>query len=164
MTSPTDELSPAPAEIIDAYLNGIDELVGAVAGMTSDQLRARPIAGKWSSLEVVCHLADCDQFFAERIKRTIALDRPLLIAVDTDHYVASLSYQQHDVQEEVDLVATTRRQLARSLRLMPLAAWQRPAVHSEKGLVTLHQMLQYAVNHLKHHLVFIAEKRAALKS
>jgi uncharacterized protein (TIGR00369 family) len=30
----------------------------------------RPVAGKWSTLELVCHIADCEQFFASRIKRS----------------------------------------------------------------------------------------------
>jgi hypothetical protein len=28
---------------------------------------------------VVCHIADCEQFFADRMKRTVAMDRPLLL-------------------------------------------------------------------------------------
>lgn len=35
-------------------------------------------------------------------------------------------------------------------------------VHSTSGLVTLRQLVLQAVRHLRHHLPFIAEKRAAL--
>ena len=45
-------------ELIAEYLTGPGLLRRAVAGMTSDQLLARPIPGKWSTHEVVCHLAD----------------------------------------------------------------------------------------------------------
>ena len=64
--------------------------------------------------------------------------------------------------EELDLVAVTRRQVARTLRLVAPDAWQRTAVHSETGLVTLRQLLLHAINHLRHHLRFVAEKRAAM--
>ena len=157
------ESSATPGELIAAYERGIDDLAGAVAGMTADQLRARPIAGKWSTLEVVCHVADSEQFFADRLKRTIAMERPLLMGADSDRYLASLNYQHHEVQEELDLVAITRMQLARILRGLSAATWERTAVHSEKGLMTLHQLLLYPVNHLNHHLAFIAAKRAAMK-
>ncbi|MDB5340442.1 MAG: yfiT 3 [Planctomycetaceae bacterium] len=162
-TTQSGDQSPTPDELITAYERGIDDLVAAVAGMTADQLLARPIAGKWSTLEVVCHIADCEQFFADRIKRTIALQRPLLMGVDSDLYLESLNYQQRDVQEELDLVAATRHQLARILPLLPVESWQRTGVHSEKGLMTLHQLLLYPTNHLHHHLKFVAEKRAAMK-
>src|ERR1700722_3511944 len=59
-------------------------------------------------------------------------------------------------------VAVTRRQVARTLRLVAPDAWQRTAVHSETGLGTLRQLLLHAINHLRHHLRFVAEKRAAM--
>jgi len=149
-------------DLISAYEMGIEELRIAVAGMTVEQLRSRPVAGKWSTLEVVCHIADCEQFFADRIKRTVAMDRPLLLGSDGFRYPEPLHYQDHDLDEELDLVAVTRRQVARTLRLVAPDAWQRTAVHSETGLVTLRQLLLHAVNHLRHHLRFVAEKRAAM--
>jgi hypothetical protein len=44
-----------------------------------EQLLARPIPGRWSTQEVVCHVSDCEQFYADRLKRTLAMDRPLLL-------------------------------------------------------------------------------------
>jgi uncharacterized damage-inducible protein DinB len=150
------------ADLISAYEKGVDELRLAVAGMTVEQLRSRPSAGKWSTLEVVCHVADCEQFFADRLKRTVAMDRPLLLGADGFRYPEPLHYQDHDLAEELELVAVTRRQVARTLRLVAPDAWQRTAVHSESGLVTLRQLLLHAINHLRHHLRFVAEKRTAM--
>jgi uncharacterized damage-inducible protein DinB len=158
-----DDHSLTVADLISAYVKGIEELRVAVAGMTDDQLRSRPVAGKWSTLEVVCHIADCEQFFADRMKRTAAMDRPLLLGADGFRYPEPLRYQDHDLGEELDLVAVTRRQTARTLRLVAPDAWERTAVHSETGLVTLRQLLLHAINHLRHHLRFVAEKRAAMK-
>jgi hypothetical protein len=46
--------------------------------------------------------------------------------------------------------------------MQPPEAWQRTAVHSETGLVSLRQLVLQAVQHLRHHLPFIAEKRKRL--
>src|SRR3954454_16564745 len=169
MQSPTtvadaqrDDDALTVVDLISAYEMGIEELRIAVAGMTVEQLRSRPVAGKWSTLEVVCHIADCEQFFADRIKRTVAMDRPLLLGADGFRYPEPLHYQEHDLEQELDLVAITRRQTARTLRLVGPDAWQRTAVHSETGLVPLRQLLLHAVNPLRHHLRFVAEKRAAM--
>jgi uncharacterized damage-inducible protein DinB len=159
-----DDNAVAVADLISAYETGIEELQVAVAGMTCDQLRSRPMPGKWSTLEVICHIADCEQFFADRMKRTVAMDRPLLLGADGFRYPEPLHYRDHDLREELDLVAVTRRQMARTLRLVAPDAWQRTAVHSETGLVTLRQLLLHAINHLRHHLRFVAEKRAAMTS
>jgi len=157
-----DDNTLTVANLISSYEAGIEELRVALAGMTVEQLRSRPIAGKWSTLEVVCHIADCEQFFADRIKRTVTMDRPLLLGADGFRYPEPLHYQEHDLDEELDLVAVTRRQVARTLRLVAPDAWQRTAVHSETGLVTLRQLLLHAINHLRHHLRFVAEKRTAM--
>lgn len=153
-----------PAALLAAYERGADDVAAAVAGMTSEQLRARPIAGKWSTLEVVCHLTDCEQFYADRMKRTLAMGRPPLLGADGCRYPEPLGYQRHELAEELELLSITRRQMARLLRMIPTEAWQRTAVHSEAGLLTLEQLLAHAVNHVQHHLRFIAEKRAALQA
>lgn len=157
-----DDLSVSAADLISASERGVEELRIAVAGMTVEQLRSRPVAGRWSTLEVVCHIADCEQFFADRMKRTVAMERPLLLGADGFRYPEPLRYQKHDLEEELDLVAVTRRQMARTLRLAAPDAWQRTAVHNETGLVTLRQLLLHAINHLCHHLRFVVEKRAMM--
>ena len=53
-----DDPTLAPADLISAYEHGVEELRVAVTGMTGEQLRSRPVPGKWSTLEVVCHIAD----------------------------------------------------------------------------------------------------------
>lgn len=154
--------SMTATDLIAAYERGADELRAAVAGMTPDQVVARPVAGKWSTLEVACHVADTEVYFADRIARTTALDRPLLVGVDERPYPDRLDYQSLDLGEQLDLVAALRRRTARALRLQPAGAWDRTAVHTETGLVTLRQLVFQAVRHLRHHLPFVAEKRAAL--
>src|SRR5215472_727011 len=57
-----DDDTLSVADLILVYEKGVEELRVAVAGITGEQLRSRSVAGKWSTLEVVCHLADCEQF------------------------------------------------------------------------------------------------------
>src|SRR5579859_3543401 len=70
------------SDLTTYYVAGVDDLRKSVAGMTGEQLKARPIPGKWSTLEVVCHLADFDPILADRMKRVIAQDNPQLIGAD----------------------------------------------------------------------------------
>ena len=62
--------------VIEAYLAGPRELRAAVDGLGREQLVSRPVPGKWSILEVVCHLADTDANIAHRIKRVLSEERP----------------------------------------------------------------------------------------
>lgn len=159
-----DDPAVGPREIIADYEKCIDDLRAAVAGMTPEQVLARPIAGKWSTIEVVSHLADTEIYFTDRIERTIALERPLLIGVDERPYPSRLNYQAFDLDEQLALFTALRRHGSRILRMLPAEAWLRTAVHSETGLVTLRQLVQQTARHFRHHLPFIAEKRAALSA
>jgi hypothetical protein len=148
--------------LIDTYLAGIETLRRAVAGLTQEQLLARPVPGKWSTQEVVCHLADFDPILADRMKRVIAEEKPALIGADENRFAAALAYDQRDVQEELTIIEQTRRQMARILRPLPEAALNRIGVHSERGPLTLERLLNSAVNHIPHHVKFIDDKRQAL--
>ncbi|MCS6864985.1 MAG: DinB family protein [Gemmataceae bacterium] len=151
-------------ELAEQLLAGAAQLRQAVAGMTREQLLARPIPGRWSTLEVVCHIADFDPILVERMKRIIAMgpDTPLLLAADENAFVAQLKYHDRDLEEELALIELTRRQMARIIRQLTPEQLQLTGNHSKKGLQTLEKVIQTAINHIPHHVPFIAEKRKAL--
>lgn len=148
--------------LIDDYLASLPRLRQAVADLAPEQLKARPVPGKWSTLEVVCHLVDSEQAWCHRMKRVIAEERPLLIGYDETRFTAALPYQENNLEEELTLLEGMRRQMARTLRTLPESAWARTGVHSERGLITLEDMLRAEVDHVPHHLAHIVEKRKAL--
>ena len=43
------------ADLVSGYCAGPQMLRAALAGMTAEQLDARPIPGKWSTKQVFCH-------------------------------------------------------------------------------------------------------------
>ena len=153
---------PSLDQMVADYLAGPPLLRQAVAGMTRDQLTARPVPGKWSTLEVVCHLADFDPILADRMKRVIAEDKPTLLGADENRVAAALAYHERDIEEELTLIEQTRRQLARILRTLAPEALQRVGNHNERGPLSLEKLLTTATNHIHHHVKFIREKRQAL--
>jgi hypothetical protein len=151
--------------MIDAYLRGVEALRQAVAGMTPEQLVARPVPGRWSTLEVVCHLADFEPIYADRMKRVIATDRPLLLSAGREAFARSLAYHGRDIEEELALIDVTRRQMARILGSLLQDAWERVGVYRHEGheeLRSLRRLLEMITGHIPHHAAFIAEKRRAL--
>ena len=154
---------PTPSEYADQLLAGAAELRKAVAGMTREQLAARPVAGKWSTHEVVCHIADFDPVLVDRMKRIIALgDTPLFLAADENLYLKSLAYAGRDTENELALIDATRRQMAAIIRGLKPEQLQQTGCHNKNGIVTLEKLIQTTINHIPHHLKFVAEKRKAL--
>jgi len=152
----------ALTEMIDAYQAGPKTLREAVTGMSREQVLARPVPGKWSTLEVVCHLADFEPIMADRMKRIIALEKPTLVGADENCFAAALAYHDRDLEEELTIIEQTRRQMARILRKAPADALNRIGVHNERGPRTLEQILTGTTTHIAHHVKFIHDKRKAL--
>ena len=96
------------------------------------------------------------------MKRVVAEERPLHIGYDERRFAAALGYQERDLEEELALFDLSRREMGRILRGLPNETWARQGVHNEQGLLTLEEHLQIEVDHVPHHLKFIAEKRRAL--
>jgi hypothetical protein len=149
-------------QLIDDYLAGPGLLRQAVAGMNSQQFLARPIPGKWSTLEVLSHLADFEIVFADRIKRVIAQNEPTLFGSSPDMFAARLAYHERDPGEELQLIELIRKQVARILRTLSRDDLHRRGIHSESGARTLETLCRQITGHIPHHVLFIEEKRASL--
>jgi len=149
-------------KLIDQYLAGPDIVANTVARMSVDQLNARPIAGKWSTGQVVCHIADFEPIYADRMKRVIAENCPTFFGGDPDTFAASLAYDQRSIGTELELIAAVRRHMATILRELKSTDFQRTGNHSEAGTLSLETLLQRISDHIPHHVQFIAEKRKAL--
>lgn len=151
-------------DLISQYIQGGCLLRQAVAQMPLEHLLARPFAGKWSTQEVVCHISDFEPVFADRMKRVIALENPQLLGADENLFLKSLSYHQRNILEELALIDLVRSQMARILAVLPDSSWSRIGNHSEKGPVSLKNLLEKAIGHINHHLPFIEQKKKHLAS
>lgn len=150
-------------ELIVQYVDGVDQLSQAIAGMSTSELDAVPIPGQWSTRQVVCHISDFETVYADRLKRVIAEPEPTFFGGDPDVFAAALAYELRDVQEEMKLIAATRHQVARILKSLDRIAFQRIGHHNEAGPMTLERLLGNVTGHLPHHVGFIQQKRWALQ-
>ena len=149
-------------KLIAEYLEGPRTLRETVAGMSERELDASPIPGQWSTRQVVGHIVDFDLVYADRIKRVIAEEVPVLFGGDPDTFAARLAYECRDVDDEICLLEAIRFHVARILRSLKPVEFQRRAVHKVDGFVTLQTLLKQITNHIPHHVIFIRAKRNAL--
>lgn len=148
--------------LIETCAAGPAKLRAAVAGLTPDELTARPGPGAWSIHEVVVHLADSDAISIDRMKRILTEDDPPLLYADESAYVDRLFPHDQDLADALTLFEVGRRQWARVLRKLPDAVFERAGVHNRKGPVRLGELVASYVEHLDYHLGFIRDKRATL--
>lgn len=150
------------AHLITDYLAGPALLRRAVEGLTPEQLDAFPVPGTWSIRQVVCHVADAELLYADRIRRILAEDKPALMRADPDQYLAALSVSNRDIQDELVLIEVIRRHIGRILAAQPPEAYDRVGIHSTDGSLSLGTVLERVIAHIPHHVKFINAKRERL--
>jgi hypothetical protein len=148
--------------LIDRYAAGPQLLRAAIQGLSRDQSLARPIPGKWSTLEVVCHIADFEIVGADRIQRVAAEDGPLLPNADENRFASRLAYHSRELEAELQLIGAVRAHITRILRTLADGDFARVGHHTAAGALTLTQLVERGANHIEHHVKFIEEKRRAL--
>ncbi|TWT60208.1 DinB family protein [Rubinisphaera italica] len=149
-------------QLLEEYAQGADLLANAISSMTSEQLDASPIPGKWSTRQVVCHLTDFEPIYADRIKRALVEDNPTLMGGDPDVFANGLGYEVRDLNNELNIIRTTRQQLLTVLENCDDAAFQRTGQHSRDGDLTIETLLKRITGHIPHHIKTIEEKKQAL--
>ena len=153
-------------DVIEEYLAAIETVRAAFADMSRELLFARPVAGKWSSQEVLCHLVDTDLTIALRIRAALTRDCPRLQTATREEITTGLAVDARDAAEELALFQTIRCETARIVRaLLPDALDRQAVLVAADGAETTRTVQQFRTGITKdvaHHLAFVYEKRRAL--
>jgi uncharacterized damage-inducible protein DinB len=144
--------------LIEAYSGGSQQLRDALRSSAHLDLDARPIEGKWSVREVVCHLADSEIIYADRMKRVLAEDNPTFFEADPDRFGPALHCRERPVDKELAVIEAIRAHMLPILRSCDARDFQRTGVHSRNGQMTLETLLERVTGHIPHHVAFIKEK------
>ncbi len=148
--------------LIEEYVACGPKLRRAVAGLSPEDLTARPGPGKWSILELVIHLTDSDCISIDRMKRMLTEDNPALLYADETAYVDKLCTHDQSLEDALALFEVGRRQFARVLRRLPDEAFERHGTHNRRGRVAVGEMVKDYIEHVDYHLKFLFDKRARL--
>lgn len=146
---------------LERYREGITLLRSVCADLTEEQLRERPIEGRWSMLECVCHIADFEPILAYRMKSMLAFDLPELVGIDETEYGKALHYQKRNAENELAVFESTRRQMLSIFKELSPDQFVRKGRHTELGRISVWTYLLASSGHVEHHMHFMNEKRVA---
>jgi hypothetical protein len=155
---------PIPTtEQINAYEHLPERIAAAIADLDETQIQFVPAIGEWNIHEVVIHLADAEAVGHWRIRRALAEQRAELPAYNEEAWASRLSYRIQDRTLALQLFAALRASTAALLRLLPEDAWQRIALHAERGEVSVLDLFNTYVEHGETHLQQIEQLKLANK-
>ena len=152
------------SSLIEAYSRGAELLRDAVRPVPESKWDATPVDGAWSFRQVVCHLADSEIVYADRMKRVLAEENPMLFEADPNLFVPALFCSQRPWETELNVIDAVRAHMLPILQSCGVEVFQRTGVHSIDGPLTLETLLERITAHLPHHIAFIEEKLRALGS
>ncbi|MFQ5536226.1 MAG: DinB family protein [Gemmatimonadota bacterium] len=145
-----------PAETAERALEVLVRTPGDVAALLGRADPGRVIApvatGKWSPLEILCHLAQTEWVLGYRTRIALCEDHPTLHPFDPDRWVAR-GVTAADEAEHLSDFAALRRANIRLWRSLTAEELARTAYHA--GLerdVTLGEMLSALADHDVNHL------------
>jgi hypothetical protein len=146
--------------LIDRYKDGYRQVADALAGASDAELDARPAPGKWSSREIVHHLADSEMTSAIRLRRLLAEDAPVIIGYDEAEYARRLYYDR-PIQASLDAFKSARATTADILDRLSEAEWRRQGTHSESGPYSVERWVEIYAAHAHNHADQIRRARAS---
>lgn len=149
-------------ELIDRFEAGGPKLRQACAGLSREDVFARPGPGAWSIQELVVHMSDMDALAIDRMKRVITQDNPTLLYAHEGAYIERLFPHEQSLDDALTLFEVGRRQMARTLRKLSAETFDRIGTHDQAGRLTLRDLLVAYTDHLDHHLTFLLHKRQRL--
>ncbi len=139
----------------------VDELRRLTAGLSRQELTRREAPGKWSILQVVCHLADTEIVYGYRMRLILAEDDPDVPAYDQDLWAENLGYQESDLGTALDELEAGRDSTLRLLRRLDEGQWRRKGRHAERGLESVRHIFRLLAAHDLIHLRQIRRIRLA---
>lgn len=108
--------------------------------------------GKWSGRAVLLHITDTEQVFLDRLRRALCDAKPLLWAIDPDRWAERLHGDWRSLAVAEAQFAASRASTIELLGALAESDWERAAIHSEAGRLTVRQIAAKIVDHAQHHL------------
>ncbi|MFN0010951.1 MAG: DinB family protein [Phycisphaerales bacterium] len=149
-------------DLIARYSAGSAVLSCSVAGLAPADLDAFPIPGTWSIRQIVVHTLDSDLIATHRLRRIVAEELPLLVSYDETLFAKTLRYEDVDMALALRLFTDNRAFTTLLLNHLPEPAWARVGIHSQRGKITVADIVRMYADHVDHHVGFIIKKRALL--
>jgi hypothetical protein len=146
--------------LIARYRAGYGEVVRALEGATGADLDARPAPGKWTSREIVHHLADSEMTSAIRLRRLVAEDQPVIQGYDQEEFARRLYYDR-PIDASLAAFKAARETTAEILDRMTDAEWAREGTHTESGRYSVWRWLEIYADHAHDHAQQIRRARLA---
>jgi len=150
------------SEILERLRRGAELLAVATTGAAGPELDFKP-DGKWSVRQIACHLADAEAVAAMRVRQLVAEENPTMIAWDQNAWGSRLDYEKRKISQVLELFRVLRAANYELLKDLPETAFDRAGMHSERGKMSLRELVTLMAEHAEKHAAQMRTVRASYK-
>lgn len=161
MTTPTTNAKTSVPERYLKALDGADPLQvlrkspkrlrKLLKSAKSKELAWKADAATWSVHEVVGHMADHEFVFGARVRFVASQEKPLLPGYDEKLFMSRLGIDRSRTEDLFDAWVAARAANVHLLDRLPEDAWSRTGIHSERGELSLTQIVVTNAGHDRIH-------------
>ena len=150
-------------ELLERFRRGPEVLAMVMTGVYGEEIDWPPEPGKWSIRTIAAHLADGEVVGAHRFRAVIAEDNPVIQAYDEKAWAERLDYARRKPSASLDTFRRARLENYELLKELPESAFERRGTHTERGSITLADLLKIYAEHAESHARQIQGVRDAYK-
>jgi len=147
------------SDLLERFRRGPDLVAAVITGAAGAELDFVPSPEKWSIRQILAHLADSEIVCSDRFRRVIAENNPTLVAYDQDAWTARLGHRRRKTKDSLDLFRRLRAENYELMKDLPEAAFARTGNHTERGTVTLQDLIVDDTEHHEKHAQQLQELR-----
>ncbi len=136
-------------EVLASTATRLRELV---AGQPPEALAHKPAPSRWSTKQILAHLADAEIVAAWRVRSILATDNHPLQAFDQDEWARAFRYEDTDPAESLETFEVNRRSLLALLRRVDPSRREHAGLHEERGRETIAHLVRLYAGHDLNHL------------
>jgi hypothetical protein len=151
-------------DLLERFRRGAELVAVVSTGAAGAEWDFVPGPDKWSLRQIVCHLADSEMVGRDRFCRVAAEDNAVLHSYNEKAWAENLDYRKRKFSQALETFRRTRGENFELLKGLPEEAFARTGTHSERGPMTLKDLLQMYAEHAEGHARQIRDTREAYKA
>ena len=132
----------------------------AVKGLREQQLDTPYRVNGWTVRQVIHHLADSHMNAFIRTKLILTEENPTLKTYEQEEWAKTTDASAFSVEGSLNILKGLHGRWVHLLRSTKTESWKRTAMHPEKGLITLDDIVELYARHGENHVAQITGLRS----
>jgi hypothetical protein len=152
------------ADLLERFRRGAELVAVSITGAAGSEMDFVPQPDQWSIRQIVAHVCDAEIVATMRLRQIIAEENPRLQAWDQDAWAKNLDYAKRKPSQSLETFRRVRAENYELLKDLPEPVFHRTGMHTERGTITLLQLLRLMAEHAENHAAQLRARRGEFKA